>query len=65
MKLRKITSGIMAAIMVFSVVGTPVGDIFPEVSKKISASAAPEETALVKASADRVQLYGNSASCSV
>ena len=51
MKLRKITSGIMAAIMAFSVVGTPVGDIFPEVSKKISASAAPEETALVKASA--------------
>lgn len=34
MKLRKITSGIMAAIMAFSVVGTPVGDIFPEVSKK-------------------------------
>ena len=51
MKLRKITSGIMAAIMAFSVVGTPVGDIFPEVSKKISASATPEETALVKASA--------------
>ena len=51
MKLRKITSGIMAAIMVFSVVGTPLGDIIPEVSKKISASAAPEETALAKASA--------------
>ena len=51
MKLRKITSGIMAAIMAISVVGTPVGDIFPEVSKKISASATPEETALVKASA--------------
>ena len=51
MKLRKITSGIMAAIMAFSVVGTPVGDIFPEVSKKISASAAPEETAVVKVSA--------------
>ena len=51
MKLRKITSGIMAAIMVFSVVGTPVGDIIPEVSKKVSASAAPEETAIAKASA--------------
>ena len=51
MKLRKITSGIMAAIMAFSVVGTPVGDIIPEVSKKVSASAAPEETALAKASA--------------
>ena len=51
MKLRKITSGIMAAIMAFSVVGTPVGDIIPEVSKKDSASAAPEETALAKASA--------------
>ena len=51
MKLRKITSGIMAAIMVFSVVGTPVGDIIPEVSKKVSASAATEETALAKASA--------------
>ena len=51
MKLRKITSGIMAAIMVFSVVGTPVGDIIPEVSKKVSASAAPEETAISKASA--------------
>ena len=32
-------------------VGTPVGDIIPEVSKKVSASAAPEETALAKASA--------------
>lgn len=51
MNLRKITSGIMAAIMAFSVVGTPLGDIIPEVSKKISASAASEETALVKASA--------------
>ena len=51
MKLRKITSGIMAAIMVFSVVGTPVGDIIPEVSKKVNASAAPEKTALAKASA--------------
>ena len=51
MRLRKITSGIMAAIMAFSVVGTPVGDIIPEVSKKVSASAAPEETALAKASA--------------
>ena len=51
MKLRKITSGIMAAIMAFSVVGTPLGDIIPEVSKKISASAAPEETVLAKASA--------------
>ena len=51
MRLRKITSGIMAAIMAFSVVGTPVGDIIPEVSKKAGASAAPEETALVKASA--------------
>ena len=51
MKLRKITSGIMAAIMAFSVVGTPVGDIIPEVSKKVSASAAPEETAIAKASA--------------
>ena len=50
MKLRKITSGIMAAIMVFSVVGTPLGDIIPEVSKKISASAASEETVLVKVS---------------
>ncbi len=51
MKLCKITSGIMAAIMAFSVVGTPVGDIIPEVSKKISASAAPEETVLAKSSA--------------
>ena len=51
MKLRKITSGIMAAIMAFSVVGTPLGDIIPEVSKKISASAASEETVLAKASA--------------
>ena len=51
MKLRKITSGIMAAIMAFSVVGTPLGDIIPEVSKKISASAASEETVLVKVSA--------------
>ena len=51
MRLRKITSGIMAAIMAFSVVGTPVGDIIPEVSKKAGASAAPEETALAKASA--------------
>ena len=51
MKLRKITSGIMAAIMAFSVVGTPVGDIIPEVSKRISASAQPEEIALAKASA--------------
>ena len=51
MKLRRMTLGIMAAIMVFSVVGTPVGDIIPEVSKKVSASAATEETSLAKASA--------------
>ncbi len=39
MKLKRITSGIMAAVMAVTVVGTPVGDMIPAIGETLSAAA--------------------------
>ena len=39
MKLKRITSGIMSAVMAVTVVGTPVGDMIPAIGETLSAAA--------------------------
>ena len=47
MKLKRITSGIMSAVMAVTVVGTPVGDMIPAIGETLSAAA---ESADIKSS---------------
>ena len=42
MKLKRITSGIMAAVMAVTVVGTPVGDMIPAIGETLSAAASTD-----------------------
>ena len=42
MKLKRFAAGITAAVMAFTVVGTPLGDILPEVKANVATVASAE-----------------------
>ena len=42
MKLKRLAAGITAAVMAFTVVGTPLGDILPEVKANVATVAGAE-----------------------
>ena len=44
MKLKRFAAGITAAVMAFTVVGTPLGDILPEVKANVATVAGAAET---------------------